>query len=77
MGDPDDDDDLDDDDDVHQVGEQGGSVDVTPEIRAENGPICGYRIVNPHKGKIPFEVIVIMLRIIILMKRMIMVTMLD
>jgi len=39
-----------------EVGEQGGSVDVTPEIRAENGPICGYRIVNPHKGKIPFEV---------------------
>ena len=31
------------------VGENGGIVDVTPEIRAENGPICGYR-------KIPFEV---------------------
>ena len=38
------------------VGENGGIVDVTPEIRAENGPICGYRIVNTHKGKIPFEV---------------------
>ena len=50
-------------------------MDVTPEIRAENGPICGYRIVNPHKGKIPFEVIIMMLSIIILMKRMIMVTM--
>ena len=40
------------------VGENGGIVDVTPEIRAENGPICGYRIVNTHKGKIPFEVII-------------------
>ena len=39
------------------VGENGGIVEVTPEIRAENGPICGYRIVNSHKGKIPFEVI--------------------
>lgn len=38
------------------VGEQGGLVEVTPAIRAENGPICGYRIVNTHKGKIPFEV---------------------
>ena len=38
------------------VGEQGGLVEVTPPIRAENGPVCGYRIVNTHKGKIPFEV---------------------
>ena len=39
------------------VGENGGIVEVTPEIRAENWPICSYRIVNSHKGKIPFEVI--------------------
>ena len=38
------------------VGEQGGLVEVTPPIRAENGPVCGYRILNTHKGKIPFEV---------------------
>ena len=38
------------------VSENGGLVEVTPEIRAKNGPICGYRIVNAHKGKIPFEV---------------------
>ena len=38
------------------VSENGGLVDVEPEIRAKNGPICGYRIVNAHKGKIPFEV---------------------
>ena len=38
------------------VSENGGLVDVSPEIRAKNGPICGYRIVNSHKGKIPFEV---------------------
>ena len=38
------------------VSENGGLGEVTPEIRAKNGPICGYRIVNAHKGKIPFEV---------------------
>jgi len=38
------------------VGEQGGAVEVTPEIRAEQGPICGYRIVNSHQGKIPFQI---------------------
>jgi len=39
-----------------EVGEDGGTVMVHPEIRAEHGPICGYRVVNSHKGKIPFEV---------------------
>jgi len=29
----------------------GGIVDVTPEIRAENEPICGYRVVNTQKEK--------------------------
>ena len=38
------------------VSESGGLVEVVPTIRAKNGPICGYRIVNSHKGKIPFEV---------------------
>ena len=38
------------------VSENGGLVEVRPEIKAKNGPICGYRIVNSHKGKIPFEV---------------------
>ena len=38
------------------VSENGGLVDVVPEIKAKNGPICGYRIVNSHRGKIPFEV---------------------
>ena len=38
------------------VSEHGGTVHLSPEIKAENGPICGYRIVNPHKGEIPFEV---------------------
>ena len=41
------------------VSENGGLVDVTPEIKAKNGPICGYRVVNSHRGKIPFEVNVI------------------
>ena len=39
------------------VSENGGLVHVFPEIRAENGPICGFRIVNTDWGKIPFEVI--------------------
>ena len=38
------------------VSENGGLVEVVPAIRAKNGPICGYRIVNALKGKIPFEV---------------------
>ena len=56
-----------------KVGEQGGTVDVTPTIRAENGPICGYRIVNPHKGKIPFEVIMMMVKMMIMMMIMVMI----
>ena len=39
-----------------RVGESGGVVSVRPEIRAENGPICGFRIVNNDWGQIPFEV---------------------
>ena len=39
-----------------RVSENGGVVQVFPEIRAENGPICGFRIVNTDWGKIPFEV---------------------
>lgn len=38
------------------MSEAGGLVEVSPQIKAKNGPICGYRIVNSHKGKIPFEV---------------------
>ena len=38
------------------VSENGGVVRVIPEIRAENGPICGFRIVNNDWGQIPFEV---------------------
>ena len=38
------------------VGENGGVVQISPEIQAENGPICGFRIVNTDWGKIPFEV---------------------
>ena len=41
------------------VTEHGGLVEVTPLIRAENGPICGFRIINSHHGKLPFEVIFI------------------
>ena len=41
------------------VSENGGLVDVSPQIKAKNGPICGYRIVNSHKGKIPFEVLIL------------------
>ena len=39
-----------------RVGENGGVVVVYPEIKAENGPICGFRIVNTDWGNIPFEV---------------------
>ena len=38
------------------VSENGGLVDTVPTIRADHGPICGYRIVNSHRGKVPFEV---------------------
>ena len=38
------------------VGENGGLVQISPEIQAKNGPICGFRIVNTDWGKIPFEV---------------------
>ena len=38
------------------VSENGGLVDTVPTIRADHGPICGYRIVNTHRGKVPFEV---------------------
>ena len=39
-----------------RVSEHGGLVHVYPEIRADNGPICGFRIVNTDWGNIPFEV---------------------
>ena len=39
-----------------RVDENGGVVLVYPEIRAEQGPICGFRIVNTDWGNIPFEV---------------------
>jgi len=42
-----------------EVVEHGGLVTVTPSIKAEHGPICGYRIVNNNKGKIPFEVFMV------------------
>ena len=45
-----------------RVSENGGVVQVFPEIRAENGPICGFRIVNTDWGKIPFEVKLISIR---------------
>lgn len=38
------------------VGENGGLVQISPEIQAKNGPICGFRIVNTDWGKIPFEI---------------------
>ena len=43
-------------DQVLQVEVHRQVVQVFPEIRAENGPICGFRIVNTDWGKIPFEV---------------------
>ena len=39
-----------------RVSESGGRVVVYPEIKAKNGPICGFRIVNTDWGNIPFEV---------------------
>jgi len=41
------------------VSENGGLVDTVPTIRADHGPICGYRIVNTHRGKVPFEVFMV------------------
>jgi hypothetical protein len=38
------------------VSEAGGKVEVEPPIRADGGPICGYRILATRSGKIPFEV---------------------
>ena len=34
-----------------RVSENGGVVEVYPEIKAENGPICGFRIVNTDVPK--------------------------
>ena len=38
------------------VSEAGGRVDLSPPLTASGGPICGYRLVNLHKGNLPFEV---------------------
>ena len=38
------------------ISEQGGTVDLSPPLAATNGPICGYRIINKHKSKLPFQV---------------------
>ena len=38
------------------VSEAGGTVQLTPPLTARHGPICGYRLVATHKGKLPFEV---------------------
>jgi hypothetical protein len=40
-------------------GQEGGGrvgVEVEPPIRADNGPICGYRLLATHTPNIPFEV---------------------
>ncbi len=31
-------------------------MEVEPPIRADNGPICGYRLLATHTPNIPFEV---------------------
>ena len=41
---------------VGRVSEGGGRVEVEPPIRADNGPICGYRILATHTPNIPFQV---------------------
>jgi hypothetical protein len=41
---------------VGTVSEKGGKVEVEPVIRADNGPICGYRLSATHSPNIPFEV---------------------
>jgi hypothetical protein len=41
---------------VGTVSEGGGRVEVEPPIRADNGPICGYRLLATHTPNIPFEV---------------------
>ncbi len=41
---------------VGTVSEGGGRVEVEPPIRADNGPICGYRLLATHMPNIPFEV---------------------
>jgi len=38
------------------VSEQGGTVDLDPPLTASDGPICGYRLINKHKNKLPFQV---------------------
>ena len=42
---------------VGTVSEKGGQVEVDPPIRADNGPICGYRVSATRSPNIPFEVI--------------------
>ncbi len=34
----------------------GREVEVEPPIRADNGPICRYRLLATHTPNIPFEV---------------------
>ena len=41
---------------VGTVSEGGGRVEVEPPIRADKGPICGYRLLATHTPNIPFEV---------------------
>jgi len=41
------------------VSEAGGRVDLSPPLTASGGPICGYRLVNLHKGNLPFEVMML------------------
>jgi len=41
------------------VSEKGGTVDLTPPLKSDHGPICGYRITNNRHGRIPFEVFMI------------------
>jgi len=44
------------------VSEKGGKVELSPELRAENGPICGYRISASYNEKLPFEVSIVFLQ---------------
>merc|ERR1711915_918315 len=39
-----------------KVGENGGIVNTSPEIRVKQGPICGFRILNRDSENIPFEI---------------------
>jgi hypothetical protein len=38
------------------TGGQAGRLEVEPPIRADNDPICGYRLLATHTPNIPFEV---------------------